>query len=231
MGAGFQFINKINRYEKGSMVRALLAVALIVCVTGCSKVDRLEYKFRTECTGDITVRCRSMGIDLTKAKEEVILALVEQHRKEYIQCKGQPAYNEAIDLMKKRIDFVDSLRPGFFMRTFFSSREIEAPSDDFPGDGRLKELLTDTCQANANASPQLKSQEPIGNQSPAQSTANTGDSSPTAAPTVVSNGASSTSQVEQCVDKKTSEYRKQVGEEEVITNDMLEEWRTQCAGR
>jgi hypothetical protein len=134
----------------------LMGVLACLFETACSKrVDygRLAMQYRQECFGDMTVECRDMQIRLAVAAEKVNLETLKNDSIKYVQCRGKEDYNELQSLIKGHIDHLEGLRPGFFMRHFSSSAQIELPHDDFPGGTRMEDLKRHACRAQ-DAPPQ-----------------------------------------------------------------------------
>ncbi len=133
-------------------------------MTACSKryeYSQLAMEYRQECSGDLSVKCRDMLIRGKVALEEAKLELLKQKQAAYVQCHGEADYDELQALLRKHADYLGDLRPNFFSRHLFSSREVELPDDDFPGNARMHELESPTCHATPAASPDTTDHDEI----------------------------------------------------------------------
>lgn len=118
---------------------ACLAIALAACG---SKSDQLEMKFRQECYGDRSLKCRTMMIDLAVAKMEAQVESFKDNKDKIISCIGEEKFNAGLVLGTKKISYLEDLRPGIFARTFLSSAEVEFSPPPFKFEREANELQT-----------------------------------------------------------------------------------------
>ena len=124
---------------------AFLAMALVACG---NKIDRLEMKFRQECYGDHSLKCRTMMIDLAVVKMEAQVESFKDNKEKIISCIGEEKFNAGLVLGNKKISYLEDLRPGIFARTFMSSAEVEFRPPPFQFEHEENELQTllGTCK-------------------------------------------------------------------------------------
>jgi hypothetical protein len=132
------------------------AIAPAFLISACDskyKLVQIGQQYQSECFGDITAKCRDMQIDVAVASDEVALDTLKQNKEKYIQCRGRDDYNELMSLVKKHEDYLESLRPNFFIRHVLSSMNIEPLDiDGFPGRGRMIELTRPSCHSQQSSS-------------------------------------------------------------------------------
>lgn len=128
-----------------------IILALLVSLSACSKVGSFEMtktKYRQECFGDTSVRCRSMMVDLNIAKLEAAIEVFEKSKGDIVACDGQRAYDEAIQLTKEKIDYFRDLKPNFFLRFVMPDKEVEFNPPPFERErefSALQQSLSTTC--------------------------------------------------------------------------------------
>ena len=111
---------------KMTSIRGLITFFFAMFLVGCgSRSDELAMRFRQECLGDHTIRCRTMMIDLAAAKLEAQVDAFNDNKDKIVGCVGEEKFAEGMKLGKEKISYFYSLRPSIFARWFMSSAEVE----------------------------------------------------------------------------------------------------------
>jgi hypothetical protein len=154
----FNFKSWVSRYANlpSKVLLFGFAIAPVFLISACGsnyKLVEIGQQYQSECFGDITAKCRNMQIDVAVASDEVALDTLRQNKEKYIKCRGRDDYDELLSLVKEHEDYLESLRPNFFIRHVLSSMNIEPPDiDGFPDQGKMIELTRPSCHSQLSSS-------------------------------------------------------------------------------
>jgi len=119
----------------------IILFLLTVILAACSKDDRLEMEYRQSCTGDQSIKCRAMMIDLSIAKAETGIEQLRNQKDVIANCVGEIKYKEGITLAENRIEYLHDLKPNIFFRIFLSGNQVEFDPPPFKQQRELRDFL------------------------------------------------------------------------------------------